>query len=591
MENGENHFQSSKPHSSKTSWSSQKINKMSREEKSSTAINANDTVSNVFRKDRQCTDVAALVIMAIYMFGLLILVFLCLPNSDVFRVIYGYDDCGNVCGRKNTRIADLACSGQNMLPYKYLLLTINPASSEATKSCVEKCPTSEGYKLFFNRCIRLQISRAKADRLPQSLLDEVWQDVHSCGLELFLLCLLCLLVSLVVLSVLWCIPGLMLPCMLLVIVVACLVTSFVHWLNWKLKSDADNRKGYLISAVIFTVLSIIIFCFAGYIWKKIQFVTELLQEGGNAIRQTLLLLLYPTTISLLITYALGLYFFLIIESTARPTVIGGSVEFVKNPLVHTARWYNLVALIWFNSFLVDCQHMVTAGAISAWYFTQDKSRLGNITGRSFLTLLTYHLGSVALGSLILTITALALAVVKMFQKLVIQTKNGYLVCIAFICMCFLNCIRSVLELIQRNAYIIVAMQGLSLFKADKSAMKLMATDAINFVVVNSVTKIVFLMAELFVLLLVGSISVVILQRQKDLYHPYILAGMLIVTVSVITHCFMAVCEMTVATVFLCFLKDIELNNGTDRPYYMSRNLRKFLPNEVQPETVRQTAIP
>ncbi|XP_053691029.1 choline transporter-like protein 1 [Sabethes cyaneus] len=294
-----------------------------------------------------------------------------------------------------------------------------------------------------------------------------------------------------------------------------------------------------------------------------------------------------TTILLLATFALGIYFILIIESTGKPAVIGNSVVYEKKALVHAARWYNIIALIWFSCFLFDCQHMVTAGAIAAWYFTRNKHGLNNAEGRSCSVLIKYHLGSVALGSLILAVTVLIRFIVKLLQKIATQTRSGYIACIALVCACIFNCIRSIVEMIQRNAYILVALQGLPFFKAGKSAVKLMMADAPNFVSVYAITNIVFLLAKWSVLLSVGSAAVVVLQMKHDLYHPYVLVAILGLVIYLITHCFMAVYEMTVATIFLCFCKDIQLNNGTDRPYYMSNNLGKFLPNAVQSETAQQ----
>ena len=40
----------------------------------------------------------------------------------------------------------------------------------------------------------------------------------------------------------------------------------------------------------------------------------------------------------------------------------------------------------------------------------------------------------------------------------------------------------------------------------------------------------------------------------------------------IIHCFMTVYEMTLDTIFICFCEDCEQNDGTTRPYYMSRDM-------------------
>ncbi|GFO17743.1 choline transporter-like protein 2 [Plakobranchus ocellatus] len=82
--------------------------------------------------------------------------------------------------------------------------------------------------------------------------------------------------------------------------------------------------------------------------------------------------------------------------------------------------------------------------------------------------------------------------------------------------------------------------------------------------------------------------------QKDIpvvdeYVPvlhYFLSPIVIVVLGtyLITDSFFDVYSMAVDTIFLCFLEDIERNDGSkERPYFMSktRNLRNFLKNKKQ----------
>ncbi|KAJ8969448.1 hypothetical protein NQ314_001753 [Rhamnusium bicolor] len=42
----------------------------------------------------------------------------------------------------------------------------------------------------------------------------------------------------------------------------------------------------------------------------------------------------------------------------------------KNGWMKFTRWYNLFAMLWMAQFIIGCQHMVIAGAVSTWYFTR-----------------------------------------------------------------------------------------------------------------------------------------------------------------------------------------------------------------------------
>lgn len=46
----------------------------------------------------------------------------CMHFGDIHRILNGYDNCGNVCGRENVfdEIRDTGCHGINMTKHRYL---------------------------------------------------------------------------------------------------------------------------------------------------------------------------------------------------------------------------------------------------------------------------------------------------------------------------------------------------------------------------------------------------------------------------------------------------------------------------------------
>ena len=60
---------------------------------------------------------------------------------------------------------------------------------------------------------------------------------------------------------------------------------------------------------------------------------------------------------------------------------------------------------------------------------------------------------------------------------------------------------------------------------------------------------------------------------------YLLTPVVAITVGsyLVTTAFFSVYSMAVNTIFICFLEDLERNDGSkERPYYMSRSLRQIL---------------
>ena len=60
---------------------------------------------------------------------------------------------------------------------------------------------------------------------------------------------------------------------------------------------------------------------------------------------------------------------------------------------------------------------------------------------------------------------------------------------------------------------------------------------------------------------------------------YLLTPVVAITLGsyLVTTAFFSVYSMAVSTLFICFLEDLERNDGSkERPYYMSRSLRQIL---------------
>lgn len=110
----------------------------------------------------------------------------------------------------------------------------------------------------------------------------------------------------------------------------------------------------------------------------------------------------------MISFIIFFTFAMIIESSGMPkrTRISSSkvlVEFDQIDLWPLAHFLNFVSFIFFTQFLLGCQHFVIAGTVGKWYFSREKWRLGHPIQLSFKNLIRYHLGSICLGSMFITI--------------------------------------------------------------------------------------------------------------------------------------------------------------------------------------------
>ncbi|XP_062554590.1 choline transporter-like protein 1 isoform X1 [Armigeres subalbatus] len=561
------------------------------EHSASSSPNKDDT--NLFETDRHCTDILFVAIKATFILILLVLIIYCMAFGDIYRIINGYDDCANVCGRDNKPDKDLSCKGTDRTEQKYLLVETSGTSSDLHRQCVSKCEDVEGYKPFLNRCIRKENpANDVATRTGlRNFFQEVSEDIESCYMEILWLCAIAFAFSLLTLILLRFLPGFIVWLVLLAVIVACTVGTIWLWVkwNWEKQNVPDEASegakmrvnNYMYYAIAATVATIIVYLIVLVMRKRIRLVVQLFREAGKAISSMPFLLLEPilTFISIASVIALYIYFTMWVESSGMLKVENNqSAKYIKDSTMLFTRWYNLLAFFWFCQFIIGCQHMVIAGAVACWFFTRNKTKLGSPILKSFSNLLRYHMGTVALGSFIIAVVQFLRTVLKLLMYYVHDRQNKLTNCIFECCQCCLQCFEKFLQYLTRNAYIMTAMHGDPFCKAGKKAFKVLTTNALRVFAINSVGDFVLVLAKVFVVVVTCLVGMELIQKKTGLHHPYVPIILVGIFAYLVAHCFVTVYEMTVDTIFICFCEDCECNDGISRPYYMSRGLMEFVQN-------------
>lgn len=149
------------------------------------------------------------------------------------------------------------------------------------------------------------------------------------------------------------------------------------------------------------------------------------------------------------------YFAVVIQSSGSPAFepSSHSVYYKKDQLMKFARVYNILVLLWVIEFIIGCQHMVIAGSVSTWFFTRNKDNLSSPISTSTGYLFNYHLGSVALGSFIITILQVIRAILNYIDETLKDSKNEVAQALYKIFKCLFNYIVEFIQYLTRNAYI------------------------------------------------------------------------------------------------------------------------------------------
>jgi solute carrier family 44 (choline transporter-like protein), member 1 len=204
------------------------------------------------------------------------------------------------------------------------------------------------------------------------------------------------------------------------------VTAFYYASQPSSYVDGGRQKSDLVFlGIFFAIIAVIYVVYIVCQRKRVQLVIQLFKEASCALVNVPTLLIQPiwTLITLVMTSVLFVYFVMVIESSGKLGITEtGTIKFIQDKAMMTTRWVNFVAFLWFTQFIIGCQHFVIAGAVSQWYFAKTKTKLDSPVKRSVSHLMRFHLGSICLGSILITIVTIILTI---FRFLAVSLLNCF----------------------------------------------------------------------------------------------------------------------------------------------------------------------
>ncbi|KAJ8300483.1 hypothetical protein KUTeg_022002 [Tegillarca granosa] len=260
--------------------------------------------------------------------------------------------------------------------------------------------------------------------------------------------------------------------------------------------------------------------------------------------------------------------------------------------------YNLFMLFWLVNFFIALGQMTLAGAFSSYYWAFEKPKdipsfpLLGAFGRCF----RYHLGSLAFGSFIIAVIQIIRVLLEYLDSKLKGSENPvakfFLKCLK----CCFWCLEKFIRFLNKNAYIMIAVHGKNFCTSAKDAFMLLMRNIVRVVVVDKVTDFLIFIGKLVIVgaaatssyfFFSGKISFV--QEYNPRLNFYVVPIVLITLGSyVIASCFFSVYSMAVDTLFLCFLEDLERNDGSAaKPYFMSKELMKILGKKNKPKKTEE----
>ncbi|KAJ3417562.1 hypothetical protein HDV05_000019 [Chytridiales sp. JEL 0842] len=337
--------------------------------------------------------------------------------------------------------------------------------------------------------------------------------------------------------------------------------------------------------IVFTILFVIMVIITIALRKKIMLACEIVKEASKAVGTMPFVIFFPVFIwtGSVLLFVYFIYVLLYILSIDRPFGVASFGITMSDP--NLARYmlvYHVFGFFWGFAFLQGINQLTIAGSFATYYWTLDKRaiRLAPVT-QAFWRTIRYHLGSICLGSLLLSVVQILKLIVNLIRrKLSSNSQNKALIFILGCISCCLRGIEGIVKWINKNAYIKIAIDGQAFCKACTSAFWLISRNALKMVAVDFVTDVLLFMSKLNITTLTALIAYAVLDwKSEEMGLKFIFVPVAIIAMEayVVASAFLSVYHMGIDTLFMSFMEDLDKNDGSpEKPYYMSDELKNLL---------------
>nr|XP_009408147.1 PREDICTED: choline transporter-like protein 2 isoform X2 [Musa acuminata subsp. malaccensis] len=349
-------------------------------------------------------------------------------------------------------------------------------------------------------------------------------------------------------------------------------------------------------AVLMTIVMIIAFLSSLAIIRRILIATSVLKVAAKVIGEVQALIIFP-----ILPYVILAVFYMFWFSAALHLFSSGQIlrndcsgnccsfDLKSNKIncdnccgyrIHYTRnigisiLFHLFGCYWATQFIIACSSTVIAGSVASYYWAR-----GEISEIPFLPvfssmkrLLRYSLGSVALGSLVVSIVEWVRFILEALRRRLRHSDPAPVTCIGKFMssssQCCLGCIDWIIKSVNRNAYIMIAITGKGFSKASAIATGLIMNNILRIGKVNVIGDVILYLGKLCVSLFCALFAFLMLDTHKyKSAHNKISSPLFPVLVTwglgyIVATLFFAVVEMSIDTIILSFCQDAEEHQGT-----------------------------
>ncbi|CEO94956.1 unnamed protein product (mitochondrion) [Plasmodiophora brassicae] len=355
--------------------------------------------------------------------------------------------------------------------------------------------------------------------------------------------------------------------------------------------NPDRAKSITIMGYIAAVFTLLFLVAIIFLRKRIEIAIAVVKESSkavNAVSSVIVFPIFPLAFSLAY-FVFWVYVVIFVFSVqvinpsqpvptalqpyTGPTYLSRSFD----TSMQRSMIYVFFHMFWNIQFLIYFTYLVIAGVIAQWYFTPyqadgSKARGSGegqlprtVVSRSAFRTLTYHLGTVAYGSLIIAIIQTIRAVVTYLQKQSKGQQNRLQKALFCVVQCCLKCVQCCMDKVSKNAFIFCAVYGDAFCPSAAASFTLVWRNLVRVAAVSMVGSVIVFLGKVLVSMLTGGIAAIILTKTSmytnQLSNPILPIFVCMMIAYMVVSLFMVIYETAIDTIFLCFLIDEENNKG------------------------------
>ncbi|KAF5275854.1 hypothetical protein FQR65_LT04092 [Abscondita terminalis] len=475
-------------------------------------------------------------------------------------------------------------------------------------------------------------------------MEQILGDLYNSWHLILGLTFVSLIVSLVTVAILHLLASLVSYILMILVSIACVVgTAFLWYTYYDVKTNnakftnklipilsesTKNQTTFLWFSIAATIITVVILILIVFTRKQVDFLSDLFRETSKCLLHIPTLFIQPliTFIFLLGFFAFWIIVMLCLSTAYYPgqtSVSSGlhtgspiknsaltsqqnytkplgqislpdlkkftEIQYVDPLWVKYMWWVYFIGLVWTSEFIMACQQMVIAGSVAHWYYRHKYSNSSHVT-YAVCKLLKYHLGSVALGSLLITIFKVPrLILTYLHAKLTARKDKGSecAKCSLKCCICCFYCLEKFIRYINHNAYTVIAIDGSNFCSAAATvcipektlmyllffpqAFQVLTSHIIQVATINGVGDFILFLGKVFVTAFTGSLGLYFFRSNPQL--TFFAAPTIIVCLFsfFVAHCILSLYEMVLDTIYLCICQSSEdapegmqLQNFTNR---------------------------